>query len=183
MCLEDSRSLLLLFYVFSAGLLFTKFNFTKFKFVLLAIILCGLLHYSVYKRNFFYVTFDQIGNYFAIEYGEKELNYENSKLLVPKSSDALRQLYLIISIEYVKNKNIESIIGCGLYVYWECNHELFLLPKYEKHFLDNMNLKKMRMKQLKKIYFSCVANLFIRFIILTIIKPKVLFFNKSIKLI
>jgi len=129
MCLEDSRSLLLLFYVFSAGLLLTKFNLTKFKFALLAIILCSLLHYSVYKRNFFHKTFDQISNYFTIEYGEKEYNYENSTLLVPKSPDALRQLYLISSIEYVKNKNIESIIGCGLYGYWECNHEIFLLAK------------------------------------------------------
>jgi hypothetical protein len=132
MCLEDSRSLLLLLSLLSVALLLTKFNSTKFKFATVTILLCSFLHYSLYENLSMRAVKDNIINSFKIEVGEKEYNYEKSIHVLPKSPDAIRQLYFMSSIHYIKNKNLDSIIGCGLYSYWECNNEILLLGKKYK---------------------------------------------------
>jgi hypothetical protein len=135
MCLEDSRALLLLLTLLTVALLLTKFNSTKFKFAIVTISLCSLLHFLVFGNNNMRPLYEHTKALTKIEKGEKDYNYENSILVVPKSPDGLRQMYALSGIMYVKNKKLDSIIGCGLYGYWICSDEIFLLAEeYEIHF-------------------------------------------------
>ena len=143
MHLQDSRSLLLLLLFFSIGFFLTKFNLIKLKFLIITIFLCSALHIFIFGLPGLYRSLSTsqstvIETLSPVQKGEVTQNYKNQKISVPRDRDGLRKMYFISSVNYIKEKNIKNtLLGCGLYSYFECNDSL---DKIAKKYDINLNI-------------------------------------------
>jgi hypothetical protein len=187
MHLEDSRSILLLLLFFSIGLFITKFNLIKLKFLIITIFLCSALHIFLFglpgmKISLSRIHTSVIETVNPIIEGERTQIYKNQKISVPRDNDGLRKLYFMSSIYYIKEKNIKTtVLGCGLYSYWECNDSL---DKIAKKYNINLNIpvNKTTNKKIRPTSVAAVVTEFgLLFILLSFFLLIYCYFKKIIK--
>lgn len=187
MHLQDSRAILLLLLFFSIGLFVTKFNLIKLKFSIITIFLCSALHIFLFGLSGMRASLSNIYTdvnkaISPIKNGEQIQIYKNQAISAPRDNDGLRKLYLMSSIYYIKDKNIKTtLLGCGLYSYWECNDSLDKIAK--KHNINlNIPVNKTTNKKIRPTSVAAVVTEFgLLFVLLSFFFLIYCYFKQIIK--